>query len=48
MSGTSSVGQRSVYQADDKRPDESEQDQAKRFHQGKQNSHKDNDPSRQP
>lgn len=48
MSGTSNVGKGSPYEADDQRPNESQQDQAKRFHQGKETSHKDTDASMQP
>jgi hypothetical protein len=48
MSGQSSVGQRSTYEADDQRPTESHQEEAKRGHQGKENSHKANDASMQP
>jgi len=49
MSGTSNVGQSSVYEAGDQRNvPQSEIDQAKkdaRFHEGKENSHKANDSS---
>ncbi len=49
MSGTSSVGQSSVYEAgDQKNVPKSEIYQAKkdaRFHEGKENSHKANDSS---
>lgn len=48
MSGQSNVGQRSIYEADDQRPNESHQDKAKRGHQGKENSHKVTDASMRP
>ncbi|KAF1993178.1 hypothetical protein P154DRAFT_625626 [Amniculicola lignicola CBS 123094] len=45
MSGTSNVGQSSVYEAGDQRnyKDGEEPGQAERFHEGKVNSHKAND-----
>ena len=46
MSGMSSVGNRGVYEADDQRTaKDSEEQQANRFHEGKENSHKANDSS---
>lgn len=46
MSGTSSVGQASVYEAGDQRNSkDSEINTADRFHEGKENSHNANDPS---
>lgn len=46
MSGTSSVGQASVYEAGDQRNSkDSETNTADRFHEGKDNSHKANDSS---
>lgn len=46
MSGTSSVGQASVYEAGDQRNSkQSEVNQAERFKEGKENSHKANDSS---
>ncbi|KAI4132439.1 MAG: hypothetical protein LQ347_002584 [Umbilicaria vellea] len=44
MSGTSNVGQASVYEAGDQRNSkDSETNTADRFHEGKENSHKAND-----
>ncbi|SLM40297.1 hypothetical protein LPUS_11044 [Lasallia pustulata] len=44
MSGTSSVGQASVYEAGDQRNSkDSETKTAEKFHEGKENSHKAND-----
>jgi hypothetical protein len=46
MSGTSNVGGRGVYEAGDQRTAKnSEEQQADRFHEGKENSHKANDSS---
>jgi hypothetical protein len=48
MSGTSSVGNRGVYEAGDQRnPPDSEKPelQSKPYEEGKPNSHQDNDPS---
>jgi hypothetical protein len=45
MSGQSNVGQGSVYEADDQRPKEPHQDQARRENQEKENSHKVTDAS---
>ena len=46
MSGMSSVGQASVYEAGDQRNSkDSENETADRFHEGKENSHKPNDSS---
>lgn len=49
MSGTSSVGTSGVYQADDQRtvPD-AEKNNAERYEEGKENSHKPNDSSAYP
>lgn len=47
MSGTSNVGQSSVYEAGDQRNySKDEQNTAERFHEGKQNSHLANDSSK--
>ena len=47
MSGTSSVGQSSVYEAGDQRNAKaSEINNAERFQEGKENSHKPNDSSK--
>ncbi|MCJ1237699.1 hypothetical protein MMC14_005686 [Varicellaria rhodocarpa] len=44
MSGTSSVGQSSVYEAGDQRNYKDEElNNAERYHEGKENSHKAND-----
>ena len=49
MSGNSSVGQASVYEAGDQRNSkDSENNDAERFHQGKAHSHKANDSSTKP
>jgi protein required for attachment to host cells len=46
MSGTSNIGGRGVYEAGDQRTAKnSEEQQADRFHEGKENSHKANDSS---
>ena len=46
MSGISSVGQRTIYEAGDQRnPKDSETDYPQRFHEGQKNSHKANDSS---
>jgi hypothetical protein len=39
MSGTSNVGQSSVYEAGDQRNSKDSENQADRFHEGKENSH---------
>ncbi|GAB7346884.1 hypothetical protein MBLNU459_g1964t1 [Dothideomycetes sp. NU459] len=44
MSGTSNVGQASVYEAGDQRNSKDSENTADRFHEGKENSHKANDP----
>ena len=47
MSGTSSVGQASVYEAGDQRNySKDEEDTAERYHEGKKNSHLANDSSK--
>ena len=47
MSGTSSVGQASVYEAGDQRNYKDEElNTADRYHEGKENSHKANDSSK--
>jgi hypothetical protein len=47
MSGTSSVGQASVYEAGDQRNyKDSELNTAERYNEGKEHSHKPNDPSK--
>ena len=49
MSGNSSVGQASVYEAGDQRNvKDSEANEAVRYHEGKKNSHLANDSSRSP
>ena len=46
MSGTSSVGQSSVYEAGDQRNyKDSEKETAERYHEGKENSHNSHDSS---
>lgn len=46
MSGMSNVGNRGVYEAGDQRTSkDSEEQQADRFHEGKENSHKASDSS---
>ncbi|KAK5165352.1 hypothetical protein LTR04_001274 [Oleoguttula sp. CCFEE 6159] len=43
MSGTSSVGTSQVYEAGDQRTSKDSENQADRFHEGKENSHQAND-----
>lgn len=45
MSGNSNVGNSQVYEAKDQRTSKDSEDQADRFHEGKENSHKANDSS---
>lgn len=46
MSGNSNVGNRGVYEAGDQRnAKDSEENTAERFHEGKENAHRLDDPS---
>lgn len=45
MSGQSNVGNRQVYEAGDQRTTKDSEQQADRYHEGKEHSHKANDSS---